>query len=159
MVHIGTADVIEPSWAVTKSEPRTAPGHQVILVVRDHDRDNDYLHAVCEFLDIGVELTTTGDDLPAKLFSLSPMAVIADLDSEIQDGFHVMKMTAGYDRSLPILLLTSNDPAMLGAIDAVQEVWGLTRVTTAAASAGIGALMDFICHAARTAGRSRLMRV
>jgi hypothetical protein len=86
------------------------------------------------------------------------MAVIADLDGEVQDGFHVMKMAADYDRSVPILLLTGYDPALLGAIDAVQEVWGLTRVATVAGTAGIGALVDFICHAARDAGRPRILR-
>jgi hypothetical protein len=159
MVHIGTTAVIERAWAVTTLDTKTMPGHQSILVVRDYEKDNDNLHAVCDFLDISVELSTTGDDLSSKLDMLRPMAVIADLDSEIQDGFHVMKMTAAYDPTLPILLLTSNDPAMLGAIEAVQEVWGMTRVSTAATSAGIGALVDFICHAARGAGRSRLMLV
>ena len=70
-----------------------------------------------------------------------------------------MKVAAGYNRSLPVLLLTNNDPALLGAVDAVQEIWGLTRVATATDTAGIGALVDFICHAARDAGRSRLMRL
>jgi hypothetical protein len=87
------------------------------------------------------------------------MAVIADLDGDVQDGFHVMKITSDYNQALPILLLTGNDPVLLGAVDAVQEVWGLTRVTTAPASAGIGRLVDFICDSARDAGRSRSMRI
>ncbi len=159
MVHMGTTAVIERAWTVTTPDAKITQAHPSILVVRDSEKDNDNLHAVCDFLDIGVEFSATGDDLSSKLDILRPLAVIADLDSEIQDGFHVMKMAAAYDPTLPILLLTSNDPVMLGAIEAVQEVWGLTRVSTAATSAGIGALVDFICHAARGAGRSRLMRV
>jgi CheY-like chemotaxis protein len=159
MVHIGTADVIDRPWAATTFANRTVPAQHSVLVVRDHDKNSEYLEAVCEFLDIVVEHATTADDLRSMLPSLRPMAVIADLDGEVQDGFNVMKSAAGYDRSLPILLLTSNDPAMLGAVDAVQEVWGLSRVTTASPAAVIGVLVDFICRAARDAGRSRLMRV
>jgi hypothetical protein len=57
------------------------------------------------------------------------------------------------------MLLTSNDPALLGAVDAVQAVWGLTRVATVTGTAGVGTLVDFMCHAARDAGRDRLIRV
>jgi CheY-like chemotaxis protein len=138
---------------------RAVPLRSSVLVVRDGDKNSDFLDAVCEFLDIGVEHATTADDLEHMLLGMRPMAVIADLDSEVADGFHVMKTAAGYDRALPILLLTENEPALLGAVDAVQEIWGLRRVATVAGTGGIGELVDFICHAARDAGRSRMMRI
>ena len=159
MVHIGVSDVIDRDRAVTEFTDRTIPVQHSVLVVRDHPGNNDYLQSVCEFLNIGVEHAATEDDVRAMLPALRPMAVIADLDGDIQDGFHVMKIVAAYDRSIPVLLLMENNQALLGAVDAVQEVWGLTHVTTAAPAAGMGALVDFLCHAARDAGRSRLMRV
>lgn len=159
MVHIGTAEIIDRPWATATPSNRPVPAQHSVLIVRDADQNSDYLDSVCEFLDIGVEHATTTDDLGSILAMLNPMALITDLTGEVQDGFHVMKMVAGHDRSLPVLLLTSNDPALLGAVDAVQEVWGLRRVTTVSPAAGIGALVDFICRAARSAGRSRLMRV
>jgi DNA-binding NtrC family response regulator len=133
--------------------------HLAILVVRDHDKHNESLEAICEFLDICVEYASSRDDLSQLLSGLRPMAVIADLEGEYQDGFHVMKMVANCDRLLPVMLLTSNDPALLGAVDAIQEVFGLRRVTTVTETSGIGVLVDFICHAARDAGMPRLMRV
>lgn len=159
MVHIGTADVMDRVWDETTFVDRIVPTQYSVLVVRDPEKNSDYLDSICEFLSIGVEHATTDDDLASMLSMLRPMAVIADLDGEVQDGYHVMKVAAGYNRSLPVLLLTNNDPALLGAVDAVQEIWGLTRVATATDTAGIGALVDFICHAARDAGRSRLMRL
>ena len=158
MVHFGNAMVIDPVRDVTPFGDRTIPSQYSVLVVRDSNKINDYLNAVCEFLDIGVEHATTADDLGPILLGLRPMAVIADVEGEVADGFHIMKTAADYDRSLPVLLLTTNEPALLGAIDAVQEVWGLRRVATATGG-GIGELVDFICHASRDAGRSRLMRV
>jgi ActR/RegA family two-component response regulator len=158
MDHLGPFNVIDHPWEMTfRERRREAPQHSV-LVVRDPDKYSDYLETICEFLDIDVQHASTGDDLRMMLTKMRPMAVIADLDGVVQDGFHVMKMAADYDRAVPILLLTGYDPALLGAVDAVQEVWGLTRVATAAASAGIGALVDFICHAVRDAGQPRLVR-
>ena len=87
------------------------------------------------------------------------MALIADLDGEAQDGFHVMKMAANYSKRLPVLLLTSNEPAIQGAIDAVKELCGLYRVATASGMGNIGEVVDFLCHAARDAGHSRMMRI
>lgn len=158
MDQIGPSDVIDRPWDLAApDDPRASPQHAV-LVVRDPDSNSDCLELVCEFLDIDVQHAATGDDLRTMFTTLRPMAVIADLDGEVQDGFHVMKMAADFDRAMPILLLTGYDPALLGAIDAVQEVWGLTRVATIAGSAGVGPLVDFICHAVRDAGRPRMLR-
>jgi CheY-like chemotaxis protein len=158
MDQINAMNVGDRPWEIASPDNQRGSPQHAVLVVRDHNRNGDYLESVCEFLDIEVQHAATGDDLREMLTTLRPMAVIADLDGEVQDGFHVMKMAADYDRSVPILLLTSYDPVLLGAIDAVQEVWGLTRVATVAATAGIGALVDFICHAARDAGRPRALR-
>jgi hypothetical protein len=159
MTHFGTAVVVDPVWDVTPFSDRAMAVNSAILVVRDRDQHNEFLDAICEFLDIGVEYASSHDDLSQLLPGLRPIAVITDLEGEFQDGFHVMKTVANSNRSLPILLLTSNDPALLGAVDAVREVFGLRRVTTVSDNSGIGALVDFICHAARDAGMPRLMRV
>ena len=63
-----------------------------------------------------------------------PMAVICDVDGEEQDGFHAMKLIADYSRDLPIMLLTDGDAVLMGAADAVQDLWGLTSVTRTSGS-------------------------
>jgi hypothetical protein len=159
MAHIAATDVIDRVWAVTPSADRIDPSRHSVLVVSDEGQSNESLDLVCEFLDIDVVRADGGDDLGPMLLRNRPMAVIANLDGEGQDGCHVMKTIAGYNRSLPILLFSSNEPALLGAVDAVREIWGLAHVSTVHGSGGIGALVDFICHASRDAGRSRLMRI
>ena len=159
MERIATAMVADPRRDVIQLRSRTVPGRHSVLVVRDDDKNNDFVVAICEFLGITVEHASSGGDLCPLLLGLHPMAVIADLEGADQDGFHVMKMVAGYDRKLPILLLTGNEMALQGAIDAVKEVWGLGHVATAAGTGTIGDVVDFLCHAARDAGRSRMMRV
>ena len=95
MVHIGTSLIVNSAQHVTTFVGGTAGLAQTVLVVRDSDRGDDYLDAICEFLDIGVERVSSGDDLAPMLRALRPMAVIADVDGEAQDGFHVMKIDRG----------------------------------------------------------------
>jgi CheY-like chemotaxis protein len=159
MQHFGTVLVADHNSDTTQFRERTISAQRSVLVVRDDNKNNDLLDAICEFLDIAVEHAASGGDLGPLLLGLHPMAVIADLEGDVQDGFHVMKMAAGYDRRLPILLLTKDETALQGAIDAVKEVWGLQHVTTATEMGSIGAVVDFLCLAARDAGRSRMMRV
>jgi CheY-like chemotaxis protein len=128
-------------------------------VVTDDDETSEVLGTICEFLDIGIEHASTGGDIGPLLLGIRPIAVIADLEGEAQDGFHVMKVAANYDRKLPVLLLTGNEMQLQGAIDAVKEIWGLAHVTTAKDMSHIGEVVDFLCQAARDAGRSRMMRI
>ena len=58
-----------------------------------------------------------------------------------------------------MLLLTSGDPALLGAVDAVREIWGLSHVTAMTDAAGMGVMVDFLCQAARDTGMARMMRI
>src|SRR4051812_19952016 len=158
MVHISSA-MLEARRRTLPFRPRILPAQHSVLVVRDDSSNSDYLEAVCEFLDIGLEHASTGGDLGPLLVGLRPMAVIAELDGDAQDGFHVMKMAAAYSKRLPVLLLVNNEPGIFGAIDAVKEFCGLWRVATATNMGNIGEIVDFLCHAARDAGHSRMMRI
>ena len=85
------------------------------------------------------------------------MAVVCELDGAGQDGCHVMKTVASHDPSLPVLILTGEDPALVGAADAVEEIWRLTEVSKAERLPGIAGLVDFLFQAGRKAGCLRLM--
>ena len=159
MVHITTVLAGDARRDTVPFRGRAISPRHSVLVVRDDNTNNDFLEAVCEFLDIGVEHASSDGDLGPLLIGLRPMAVIADLDGEAQDGFHVLKTVADFNKRLPVLLLTGNEPGIDGAVDAVKEVWGLWRVATTAGMSSIGDVVDFLCHAARDAGHSRMMRV
>ena len=130
-----------------------------VLIVRDPDKNNFLLDTICQFLDITVEHITTEDDLITALQMTRPMAVVADLEGNTRDGYDVMMKVATYNRALPILLLTCDDPVLLGAVDAIRELWRLTRVSTLTEAAEVGVLVDFLCQAGRDAGVSRMMRI
>ena len=56
---------------------------------------------------------------------------------------------AAHDRSLPVLLITGPDPALLGAVDAVEELWELSSVEKWQELPGVGAMVDFLFRAGR----------
>jgi CheY-like chemotaxis protein len=159
MAHIGTTMLMDARQEVPPLLQRTTPPRLSILVPRDAGKNHEVIDGICEFLNVSVEYAGSENDLYTLLSGLRPMAVIAELDGAGQDGFHVMKVAARYDRQLPILLLSCNDSTLLGAVDAVREIFGLTSVATVSDESCAGEIADFICRAAREAGMSRLMRI
>jgi CheY-like chemotaxis protein len=136
-----------------------APAHGVVVVFSDNAETVATMAPVCEFLGLEMEVVSAGIDLTTVLRTRRPLAVIADVDGSDHDGFHAMKMVARYNPDLPILLLTNGDHALMGAADAVQEMWGLTQVTPTSGFPLAGQLVGFLFSAGRRAGCMRLVPV
>lgn len=158
MAHLGSMAIPAPTTDLSRFGGPLDPARPVVMIVRDYGKDNELLDTICAFLDVGVVHTGGDDRLDIVLLTVRPAAVIADLEGETQDGFHVMKTAAKYDRSLPLLLLSDGDPVLLGALDAVREISGLTHVASVTGAEDIGSMVDFLCHAVRDAGTPGLMR-
>lgn len=131
----------------------------VVAIVTDDPATIENLAPIFEFLDLRMEIVSAGTDLTHVLREQRPMAVISDMEGEEQDGFHIMKMVAGYRRDLPVLLLTGGDAVLMGAADAVQDLWGLTAVTRTSEFAIAGQLVAFLFGAGRRAGCMRLVPI
>jgi hypothetical protein len=131
----------------------------VVAIVTDDEDTIEQLATVCRFLDLRVETVSTGTELAHVLREHRPMAVITDVEGKNQDGFHTMKQIARYQRDLPILLLTGGDPVLMGAVDAVQEMCGLTSVTSTSEFPVAGQLVAFLFGAGRRAGCMRLVPI
>jgi CheY-like chemotaxis protein len=135
------------------------PIQGTVALVSDDPATAAKLQPVCEFLDLKLEVVSAEMDLLQILHELRPMAVIADVDGPVRDGFDAMKEMARYNRELPILLLTGGDPIMMGAADAVQELCGLTTVTSTSEFPVAGQLVAFLFSAGRRAGCMRLLQI
>ncbi|HEY1413408.1 MAG TPA: hypothetical protein VGF36_14780 [Rhodopila sp.] len=141
--------------------PGTTPAvKQGVVVIVTEDSDTiEQLTPICEFLDLRIEVVAGGVEVDHVLRECNPMAVVASVDNEIQDGFHTMKQVAHYSTDLPILLLTAGDPVLMGAVDAVQSIWGLTSVSCIGACPIAGPMIAFLFDAGRRAGCMRLIPV
>jgi CheY-like chemotaxis protein len=131
----------------------------LVVVVEDGISLSEPLRMICECLGIAVERMPSQDDLGPVLRNSRPMAVVADMNASGQDGCHVLMTIAAYDRSLPVLLITGPDPALIGAVDAVEELWELSSVEKWQELSGVGAMVDFLFRAGRKGNCIRLMSV
>lgn len=130
----------------TDGAPRREP---LVLVVEDQVGFSPGLTTICEFLGIQLEQTNSHRDLPMLLKTRKPMAIFCELDGSGQDGCHVMKVVAGHDRTLPILLVTGDDPSLQGAAQAVEEIFNLTGVQICEEFPVVGSLVEFLFSAGR----------
>jgi CheY-like chemotaxis protein len=137
----------------------TAAQQGIVLIVSDDPATVENLRSVCEFLELKMEVVSAGMDLIGALRDHRPMAVISDVDGQDQDGFHTMKVIARYSRDLPIMLLTEGDAMLMGAADAIQDLWGLTSVTRTSGFPVAGQLVAFLFGAGRRAGCMRLLPI
>lgn len=119
----------------------------LVLVLEDGCALSEALRGVCAFLEIQVERLDSDEPLLPFLQRCRPMAVIAPMEAEGQDGAHVLMTVADFDRSLPVLLLSDGDPALAGAADAVIDLWGLTCVSHSTQWPAPGQFAEFLCHA------------
>jgi hypothetical protein len=129
----------------------------VVAVVEDGVAIAQELWRICEFLDIAVVRVPSYADLSGVLRAKDPMAVVCELDGSGQDGCHIMMTVASHDTTLPVMILTGDDPALAGAADAVEEIWQLTEITKAETLPGMAGLVDFLFHAGRKGNCLRLM--
>ena len=131
--------------AATRADPtRRMP---LVLVLEDRQEMSEALRALCGYLSISVDRINCDEDLLPFLQRCRPMAVVAAMDSEGQDGGNVLMAVARHDPSLPVLLMTDGDPVLAGAVDAVTEVWGMTEVMQAGAWPSPGRIVEFLCRA------------
>jgi CheY-like chemotaxis protein len=147
--------------SVGAAKPATvvAPRQAVVMIVSDDPATIAHVAPVCDFLDLRVEVVSSRTDLDHALRDYQPMALVTDIDGQEQDGFHTMKQVAHYSRDLPILLLTEGNAVMMGAADAVQNIWGLSTVTSTSAFPVASQLVAFLFNAGRRAGCMRLLPV
>ena len=132
---------------------------RLVVVIEDGAHLSDAFRSICECLDLPVQRMPSREDLGPVLRDRRPMAVVAEIDAPGQDGFHVLMTIAAHDRDLPVLLIMGQEPALLGAVDAVEELWELTSVVKWPRLLGVGAVVDFLFCAGRKGGCMRLLSV
>jgi hypothetical protein len=71
----------------------------------------------------------------------------------------MLRSVAAYDPDLPVLLVTGDDPAIDGAIDAAEQLWGLTSVCRLSEAPGLLDVMNFLFLAGRRTDSGRLIPI
>jgi ActR/RegA family two-component response regulator len=123
--------------------------NRTVLVIEDGRRLSRIVGYMCDYLGLRMQRVTTDADLAPLLRRCAPLAVVCALEGSGQDGYHVMKMVAAYDRALSMLLVTGSDPAMIGAAEAVEDAYGLAGVRALQDEPGLGDIVEFLLSADR----------
>jgi ActR/RegA family two-component response regulator len=142
-------------FSTAATEPVSAQG--LVMIVGDDLSWGPRLDAICDFFSLAVEHVPSELDVAYLLREFRPMAIIAEVDGQGQDGFHVMQAVSAYDPDLPMMLLTGHDQALMGAADAIREIAGLTRLLIVAELPNMADTIDFLFRAGRVAGIGRMM--
>jgi CheY-like chemotaxis protein len=159
MTYMGKTFNVSTRAQGNGSERAGGSREPLVLVIEDDRVLSDAFRGVCECLNVVVERMPSTDDLASVLKYRSPMAIVAAMEAEGQDGCHVLMTVAAHDRDLPVLLITGEDAALLGAIDAVEEIWHLSSVFKWSKLLGIGAVVDFLFQAGRKGNCMHFMSV
>ena len=150
---------MDKAFAAQLTGAEMASRSPLVIVIEDDSRLSDTFHVVCDCLDVVVQPLSSSADLAGILRQATPMAVVTRLDMADQDGCHVLKTVAAYDRNLPVLVLAGANAALLGAIDAVEELWRLSSVSKSLDVPSIGQIVDFLFRAGQSGRCLRLMPV
>ena len=156
---MGTVTTLQRESARAAPTERAVGKGQIVLVVEDRPRLSRTVGYICDFLSLPMACVSTGSDLAAMLAEWEPMAVVCDLEGGAQDGCHVMKTVAAHDPALPMLLVTGGDASLIGAAEAVEEIWHLSGVVKLQDMPGLGDVVDFLFRTGRLGGSSSLMSV
>jgi hypothetical protein len=148
------AGITAPDGATTTQQ---SGREALVLVIEDDAGLSSALRNICECLNVFVERMSSRDELRPALYRRRPMAVVAQMDGVGQDGCHVLMTVAAHDRDLPVLLITGDDASLLGAADAVEEMWGLSSVDKWPRLLGVGEVVDFLFRAGHKGGCLRLI--
>ena len=144
--------------AAPTSEQDDAP---LIAVVDPTGRLACWVQTLSDLLGIRLALAPDAAALSAALEGQAPMAVLCgDLDPGEHTGRPVadlIKLVACYDPTMPLLLLTADDPETLGAIDAAAKLWPLLNMQRAAGDIHPETVLAFLARIGRRTGSPRLM--
>jgi hypothetical protein len=130
-----------------------------VIVLTGSEGASTRLQRMCEALEIEIITVTSHHDLPLGLHHMRPMAVISELDPQSLASCAALRCIASYDQDMPVLLVAGDDPAVLGTIDAAQELWKLSGLHRLAAAPAPGDLIHFFYQAGRHSGLGRLMPI
>jgi hypothetical protein len=137
----------------------SSPGDLVVLVVEDTPRLSEAIRPVCDYLGLATEIIGPDVELPALMRDRRPVCVFTELETRDRDCCNVMQAAATYDRSLPILIVADCEDALLGVVDAVEDLLALSNVSKVKSVPSRGDIAEFLLKACRSQGQLGLMPI
>ena len=132
----------------------------VLMVVAREDAMTAWLAALCETLRIRMHLVADAASLPDSLARTRPVALLCgDLGEQGRPMARLLRLVAQYDPTLPVLIMTSDEPETLGTLDAATDLWHVENLQRVALPVPVSTVLDFLANAGRRRGTSTMMRI
>lgn len=114
---------------------------------------------VCRFLGIRVEPVAETLGIADALHALRPIGIIAAADEIDCAVYDLLMAVAGFERDLPLLLITDDRASVRGAVHSALMLWQLTGLIHLTRRLETSDLIDFIFRAGRKNGTGHLLPV
>ncbi len=137
----------------------TGPLGRSVVVLETRPVLSASLSMLCTALELDLVRVRSHHDLPLMLHRHRPMALIAVVEGTGQGCSNALRSLAAFDADLPVLLIAGDDPAAQGAIDATEQLWGLTGIRRVSDPPAPQDVMGFLFLAGRRSGAGRLIPV
>jgi hypothetical protein len=153
---IAFSQIVSASPAVAPTDYKEEP---VLLVFENTASVSLAIDEVCMFLGIRVEPVEDTVGIAQTLHELRPIAVLAIADEIDCTVYDMLMAVAGFDRNLPVLIVTDDRASVRGAVHAAHKLWQLTDVIHLTRDIGTRDLIDFLFRAGRNSGTGRMMPI
>ena len=132
----------------------------VLVVVGNRGVLTSWFARLCEDLGLRMQAVAELADVADVLAKTRPFALICtDLGEQGRPMARLMRLVAGYDRSLAVLLMTNDEPETLGSVDAAIGLWPLDNVVRAAVPVPVETVLGFLARAGQRTNSVRLIPV
>ena len=145
--------------ALPAGETLTAAEELVVLIVGDSDRLLPSLGPYCDFFRVRVLTAAADEDLPRVLRSERPIAVVGEINGDVEEGCVLLTAVAGYDPTLPLLMILRAGGRMMAAMETARQALRVRHLLTSTSLPMQGDLVSFLATAIMRSGRANFMPV
>jgi hypothetical protein len=130
-----------------------------VIVLTESGLASAALRRMASALDIELVTVRSFHDLPFQLHHHRPIGVVLELSPVGQACRSALRSVAAYDPDMHVLMVSGDDPAVLGAIDVAEQLWGLSALHRLTGAPEPADLIGFLFEAGRRSGLGCLMPV
>lgn len=132
---------------------------KAVIVLTESGQASAALCQIASALDIEVITIRSFHELPFRLHHHRPIGVALELNPLGHSCRSALRSIAAYDPDMHVLMVSGDDPVVLGAIDVSEKLWGLRALHRLLKEPKPTDVIGFLFQAGRQNGVGNLMPV
>ena len=152
-IHVLGRAVAADALAMSERDTRS------VIVLTENGLASAALRSMASALDIDLVTVRSFHELPFQLHHHRPIGVVLELSPLGASCRSALRNVAAYDPNMHVLMVSGDDPTVLGAIDVAEQLWGLSALHRLSGTPAPADLIGFLFEAGRRNGVGCLMPV